>query len=394
METMRILQIGTGFSSIPPEDSHASERVIHHLSEELTTLGHEVTVVDVRNPKRRAIPYRVEEVPQCSKDSPNLLVHSLCGAEFALHVRRRLAELLESRAFDIVNFHNQFSACNIRMVARHGPKTVYTVHNALWYKSSAWKSRCNRIKFALELRAMTAADRILVLNAATARNATQNLRLEPHKVGVVPNGIDNAWFEETARGSRVRFPFFTGRRVVLMVGRIAPYKNQLTLLKTIPQVRKEIPDVLYVFAGPVSDSSYYSEVRRAISALDVRSYVCFLGELPHSELPLLYSQADVCAVPSESEGFPLVILEAMARARPVVASDLEGFTSLLAEGRGVTVASGDHSAFGRAIVALLKDDALRTKIGRAARAYAEANYTWSEVAKKVLRAYSRLCGEN
>ena len=175
--------------------------------------------------------------------------------------------------------------------------------------------------------------------------------------------------------------------IILSVARIAPYKNQFTLVRAIPMVIREIQNVRFIFAGPVGDSKYYKELCRIIAEEKVAPSVLFVGEIPHLEVAQLYSLASICAIPSQSEGFPLIVLEAMAFGKAIVASDFEAFTHVLNEGKGIIVPTFDHEAVGNAILTLLKNKPLREGMGQKAKEYVKANYTWENVAKKTIDVY-------
>lgn len=103
------------------------------------------------------------------------------------------------------------------------------------------------------------------------------------------------------------------------------------------------------------------------STLNVESHAAFLSEIPYAGLPQFYALRKVLVCPPASEGVPTVILEAMARGRAVVASDLEPFREALSEGIGITVPTFDYEALARAIISLLRGGSLREEMGQLAK---------------------------
>src|SRR5204863_673784 len=117
-------------------------------------------------------------------------------------------------------------------------------------------------------------------------------------------------------------------------------------------------------------------LRALVAELGLRNVVKFVGPREQDELPLYYAAADVCVIPSYSESFGMVAVEAMACGTPVVASSVGGLRSTVIDGEtGFLVPSGDARAFAQRINQLLDSDELRARLGQAG-ARAAAGYRW------------------
>ena len=385
---MKILQVGTGFASMPPAGAYGTERTIHCLSAAMTALGHDVTVIDIEEKNRPPIPYQVVEVPLRWRKDVNLPTHILRGFAFRQASRQGLRTLLQKEHFDIINFNNQFSASHISLARSHTIPVVYSLHNALWYNVWACRSSWQRLKFFQDIRAMKTADIVICLNKTTSFNLTRYFSIAPIKIAVTPNGINEKWLVEREVPEDLRNRYAPNNEyVILHVGRIAPYKNQLTLVFAIPPVIKEIPKVRFLFIGPVTDKHYYHRLQSAITGLGVDNYVSFLGEIPYDELPHFYSLCTVFVCPSSSEAMPTVILEAMAQSKAIVTSDIEPFSDALPRGVGTTVPTFDHQTLAHVISNMIKDASLREKMGQRAKEHVRRNYTWDNVAKRTAQVY-------
>jgi D-inositol-3-phosphate glycosyltransferase len=133
-----------------------------------------------------------------------------------------------------------------------------------------------------------------------------------------------------------------------------------------------------------------AEVKAEAERTGVADACLFLGSRPQYELPALYAAADVVFVPSRYESFGLVAVEAMACARPVVASRAGGLAFTVEPGvTGYLAPVGDDRAFADAIATLLDDPDLRSRMGDAGQAVA-ARFGWPSVAAAMLRVYQRL----
>jgi len=120
--------------------------------------------------------------------------------------------------------------------------------------------------------------------------------------------------------------------------------------------------------------------------------VRFLGPVPNNVLPLYYSAADVLAVPSLHEAFPKVVLEGMACETPVIATNVGGIPEVVSEGvNGLLVPPADSDALTSALLRLLRDDALRRRLGVGAAKTIATSYGWNDIAKELRSVY---CGIN
>lgn len=143
--------------------------------------------------------------------------------------------------------------------------------------------------------------------------------------------------------------------------------------------------------APKGAGSYAFRLKASLSP-EVAAKVSFLDQLPHAELANRYADADVFVFPPLSpEGFGLPPVEAMAAGTPVVATCSGGIVETVRDGEtGILVAKNDAPALAQAILQLLEDDALRERMGRAARAWALGRFTWERIAERAYAMYNAL----
>jgi D-inositol-3-phosphate glycosyltransferase len=234
------------------------------------------------------------------------------------------------------------------------------------------------------------ADLIL---AATAEESGQLRTLydaDPHRVEVLPPGVDHRVFtpeSQAAARARLGLP---GQRVLLFVGRIQPLKGLDLAVRTLAELERT-DTVLWVVGGP-SGADGPSELRRVeklAAALGVAERVLFLPPQPHEELAVYYQAADVCLVPSRTESFGLVALEAAACGTPVVASAVGGLRSIVDDGRtGFLVGERDPLDWSTPVSLLLDDRELATTMGARAATWS-GRWSWCMTAARL----RRLCGD-
>jgi glycosyltransferase involved in cell wall biosynthesis len=220
-------------------------------------------------------------------------------------------------------------------------------------------------------RVLRAAAGVIVLTGEQAEFLTGAYGVPPERLFVVPNGVADRYFMPARESSG-------GPLRLLYVGRLSPQKNVARLLEAMSLVRE--PVLLRV----VGDGEQRERLLRRAGELGLRD-VTFDGPLHGDELLKAYADADAFVLPSDKEGMPLVALEAMAAALPVVATDVPGNRELVG-GVGL-LADPAPAALAAALDGVAADPALRARL--AAKSAAKAlTHTWDAVARRVEDVYA------
>jgi glycosyltransferase involved in cell wall biosynthesis len=178
------------------------------------------------------------------------------------------------------------------------------------------------------------------------------------------------------------------RPLVANVGLIYPLKGQLDLIEAAALVRDKVPDVEFRLYGSASDTTYYAQCLEKISRLGLERTVIFAGV---TQQPWqVYSDADVVAFASISEGFPYVVVEAMLCGAAVVSTDVGGVREALAD-TGLLVRPRSPQELAQSICFLLDAPEERLRLGEQARIRALAHFTEEEFLGNYLRTYHELC---
>jgi phosphatidylinositol alpha-1,6-mannosyltransferase len=172
---------------------------------------------------------------------------------------------------------------------------------------------------------------------------------------------------------------------VLFVGRLIPRKGLNYLIAAAKLVAKEQRDVLFLLVG---NGPLRNTLTAEVQAAGLAGNFRFLGDVGERELTELYRCCDVFALPSVQEGQGIVLLEAQASAKPVVAFNVSGVAEAVRNGEtGLLVKPADSEALAGALLKLLSDASLRQKMGARGRAFVQSELSWDICAQKLLAAY-------
>ncbi|MEB3295130.1 MAG: glycosyltransferase family 1 protein [Synechococcales bacterium] len=281
---------------------------------------------------------------------------------------------------------------------------VHTYHSlgAVKYQAVAQVPTIAQTRLAVEQQILETGDCIV----ATSPQEAQHLRSLVSSQGtieVIPCGTNLETFRRIAKPeARAKLGFAPQEAIVLYVGRFDPRKGIDTLVNAIAQLRSQTDDstnLRLVIVGGSDPQQVDGQERQRIEALvetlGISSITTFAGQVGHDRLPLYYTAADVCVVPSHYEPFGLVAIEAMACGTPVVASDVGGLKfTVLPDETGLLVPPKNVEAFAEGIDRILTDNLWSQKLRRQAVLRVQKNFSWSSVGIQLSHLYRRLLAQS
>lgn len=203
------------------------------------------------------------------------------------------------------------------------------------------------------------------------KDAVVELGISPEKVVVVPNGVDIDKFRPVDRFvARREFGLPMDSKVLISVGGLVERKGFHRIIAALPEIRKTIPQVMYIIVGgPSVEGNNEPELRRLVAELELQDAVLFAGPQPHAKLHKWLSAADVFCLATSNEGWANVFLEAMACGLPVVASKVGGNEEVVcSETYGMLFDLNDERQMSDVIIKALERDWNRSSIIEYARA--------------------------
>lgn len=190
-------------------------------------------------------------------------------------------------------------------------------------------------------------------------------------------GVDTTIFKPTTSSNQ--------NPTVLFVGSLLPSKGLRYLLEAMPSVIAEFPNVKLMIVG---SGSGQLQLEKSVNALRIGQNVRFEGSVEHRKIAPYFQQCDIFCLPTLSEGFGTVLLEAMSCAKPIVATDVGGVPEVMHHGKsGLIVPPKESKALAQAIITLFQNPDLREKMGHYNRKLCEQKYDWSNIIDVIEEIY-------
>jgi glycosyltransferase involved in cell wall biosynthesis len=309
------------------------------------------------------------------------------GMPFFLMKKIITSDLLHAHGFGF--FPTDLSAwvCNIRkkplVITLHGFHPDYL---AFMKKITAVEEMRLMPYFkAIAQRSLTIADAIIALTSHEKDILRTYYRVPEEKITIIPNGIDFQSYLRKHNKTTFKKRFNLKENVILFVGAIRQEKGLFYLLRSIPNILKEFPQTSFVLIG--KDWGFKKTLLREGKRLGIANSIHFLGSVKTSLLREALGCCDVFVNPSAYESFSIVLLEAKASGKPVVATKVGGIPYVVTDKKeGFLVNYGDHKELANAIITLLGDPELRNEMGANGRQSAKG-YDWEEIVLQIERLY-------
>jgi phosphatidylinositol alpha-mannosyltransferase len=366
----------------PYDFAHPGGVVLHisYLERCLTKMGHEVRVIA---PASRAVPDFGDRFIPIGRPRPIPSSGSIARVTVSLTLAPKIREVLEREKFDLIHLHEPLMPMLCTSILRLSKTAnIGTFHAS--YGKPGYNFGRPIGKWILR-RWFHNLDGKIAVSKPAMEYASSNF---PGFYNIIPNGVDIEHFSpDVAPIER----FSDGKLNILFVSRLEKRKGLNYLLAAYKQVKEEIPDCRLIIVGP--GTRLRGKYERYVARNHLRD-VFFIGFVPYDELPRYYQTADVfCAPAIGSESFGIILLEAMAMGKPVVASSIEGYANVVSHGvDGLLVPPADKDSLARALISLLGDRSLRQEMGARGRAKA-LEHSWERIARRVFDYYARVLSE-
>jgi phosphatidylinositol alpha-mannosyltransferase len=350
---------------------------VAELAEHLRRAGHEVLVLAPRlptvpgEPARPALRPLGVEVEHAGRACPIAYRGTVAPIAPSPVAIARLGARLRRFDPDVVHVHEPFVPSTAMWAAIASPAPVVATFHAALDRSGLLEAAAPLLR--LLARRLAARNSVSRAAAEFVGRALPGLPVE-----IVPNGIDLDRFTGVVPES---LP--PGRRIV-WVHRLDPQKGFRVMLAALERIHELMPEVRLIVAGDGPDRGAVDELPGP-----VRERVTMLGTVDHRRVPRLFAAAEVAvAAAIGQESFGITLVEAMASAVPVVATDIDGYREVVRDGvDGILVPPNDPDELAAAIVRLLRDHGAALSLAAAARERA-TGYAWPRIVGRLERIYA------
>jgi len=368
---------------VSPYDFTYPGGVANHISSlerYFTQIGHEVKVIA---PASRAVSTFGDRFIPIGKPRPIPSSGSITRITISLRLASTIKAVLDEEQFDIIHLHEPFMPMLCSAVLRFSnvPNigTFHACDGSPGY-SFGWP-----ISSIMINRRLHKLDGKIAVSKPAMNYASKYI---PGYYNIIPNGIDVEHFSPDVAPIE---EFRDGKQNILFVGRLEHRKGLNYLIKAYQQVKQEIPNSRLIVVGP--GTRLRKKYEKWIMRNGLKDIV-FLGYVSYDELPRYYKTADVfCAPATSRESFGIVLLEAMAIGKPIVAAKIDGYASVVTHSEdGFLVPPKDSRGLAQALISVMSDETLRQQMGDRGRLKA-GEYSWEHVAQRVFDYYVRVLNE-
>jgi glycosyltransferase involved in cell wall biosynthesis len=298
---------------------------------------------------------------------------------------------IKKNAIRIVHTHSSKAGIVGRLAAKLAKVNIifHTVHGWSFNDYQAVMKR--KIFLLLERFAAKFTDRLIVVSCCDKQKGLENFIGTEDKYFLIRYGIDQSEFKRSHDyiGIRKELKISATDTVVGMIACFKPQKSPQDFIKLAYAVKETFPSVKFVLVG---DGILRKKIENLISGLNLKSQVLLTGW--RKDVPMVLAAMDIFVLTSLWEGLPIVVLEAMASAKPIVVTDTGGVGEVINDGKaGFVVPPGDTKKMVEKLALLLHDGDLRRRMGQYARDRLDSNFTVRAMVRHSENLYANLLNQ-
>jgi phosphatidylinositol alpha-mannosyltransferase len=352
---------------------------VHNTKTRLQGMGHDVRIITSNNGASAGNGNGSEDhdgadIIRMGRALPVYSNGSFAHMTVGKNLKGRMRSILKTERFDLLHLHSPIVITLPPLAAGEATCPLVGTFHTYFEGSLIYSVLRGRIQKAI-------VDR-LSAQIAVSKTTTDALgRYFDLDARIIPNGVDTDMFSPDAVPLD---KFDDGKRNLLFLGRFDPRNGLALMIKAFEIIKRGFPDVRLIVVGSGALGLYY----RTLVPAKIRRDVHFEGAVKDKR-PAYYARCDVFCSPVMKASFGVTLLEAMASGKPIVATENEGYKELLGSDESMLVPAGDPEAFAQAVIALLKDDGLRRRMGTSGRRKA-MRYSWDEVTKEIAACYDEI----
>lgn len=317
---------------------------------------------------------------------PGIWLYPWSGTIMASPLNKLMERLVQFFQPDLIHAHTLIPCGQAAMIvgAKHRLPVVCTAHG----DDVNWYPRFNRTAQTAIRRVIVGVDRLVTVSSDLAKKVED---ISPKINQVIHNGVDTELFSDSANcreSARLKLGIKPEAKVVLFVGSYLKSKGIFELVEVFGDLAGKYGELMLAMVGGGPE---YDEILSCAGRLGILERIFLTGPRPYEEIPEWLRACDIFVLPSDSEGLPCSMLEAMSSARPVVATRVGGIPEAMEDGKtGYLVEKGDLSGLREALDRLLAEPAKSREMGRCGRETVVKNFSWDRNAEEHILLYQEL----
>lgn len=348
---------------------------IYNLAISLKKRGHEVKVLTGGYNKKEYPDYKDPEwVIRIGRMIPWIANKSISSLTVSPRISKKVKEFLKNENFDIVHTHGPIAPVMPLVVLKHSNAINFATFHSAHGESTGYKIFGRYLKrYFYRIHGHIAV-------SPAARESME--KYFPGDYKIIPNGVDVQMFSPDVKPLE---KFKDGKINILFVGRIEPRKGLKYLLRAFKKLSKDYKNIrlIVVGKGPLL-KLYQSQIPK-----NLRERICFEGEVKREDLPRYYASCDIFCSPAIGyESFGIVLLEAFASSKPVVASKIQGYSYVASDGiDSLLFEPENEDDLSEKLKILIEDENMRKRFGENGRKKVLERYSWDIVSREVENYY-------
>lgn len=286
---------------------------------------------------------------------------------FSKYLNKNINNLIKEFNLSVVHFH--CGPGGLILLKKPNAKMVCTVHHTYYQQQKYIKSqRWKYLFYLLEKLMYRNADKLISVSEDTKNVLIKKYTISPKKIVVIPNGVDFNKFKKIKSIKKIP-------NSLLFVGRLDKRKGIDFLVKLIPFIAKEIPDIKLFIIGK---GKLRDNLEKFVKKNNLEKNIEFLGFIPDEDLPKWYNKCNLTVVPSIFEGFGITVIESLACGTPVIGTDTDGIRGIIKD-KKYLFRFGNKEELSNKIIQNIKNSISIN--------FDKRKYSLDEIAKKTLESY-------
>lgn len=318
------------------------------------------------------------------------------GSEFAIKALNKVISTRSTNSFDILNVHSGFpilatlSALSKKISKL---KTVHTLYSPFEYSFN--NSIFDRVCLSSIITSLfSSLDKIIAISG-NVRTSLISRHINQERITVIPPAVDMGFFNSNLDSRSVRLALDIDEKapIVTYLGGFERSKGLTVLMRAIPRVVSEIPDVIFIVALNESPNDpYFNAFAMKIEKKDFSGNIRLIGIT--DKIATILGVCDIFVAPYLNTmgvaDYPLAILEAMAMGKVVVASNIGGISEIINEKRGILIQPGNPTLLAQSIINLCNDKTKKNSLGSVASRFVATHFSAKVIAARTIETFSEL----